>query len=204
MGNLVVLDNDPEVLSLAVLPPPKALDRNPAAVSLTSLPSPESRRTLRATLEGLAGFLSGGTAGAARIPPGVPSATRTRRPCAQPSCNGYRPATINKYLAVLRRVLRSAVRLNFMDLATYQAATDFKGVKGETLPRGRRVARPGSGLPRGLRARRPAGRGGAGLALRVRVTAGRGRGPPLLVSWLAEVDHVSTRANTRGRLGAPL
>ena len=51
-----MLDNDPELLSLAVLPPPKALDRNPAAVYLASLPSPESRRTLGATLEGLAGL----------------------------------------------------------------------------------------------------------------------------------------------------
>jgi len=38
MGNdLVLIEGDPEALSLAVLPPPKALDRNPAAVYLASL-----------------------------------------------------------------------------------------------------------------------------------------------------------------------
>ena len=137
--DLVVLDNDPELLSLAVLPPPKALDRNPAAVYLASLPSPESRRTLGATLEGLAGLLSGGTASAARIPWGAVRYAHTAALRAA-LLQRYRPATVNKYLATLRGVLKSAVRLGLMDLAAYQAATDFKGVKGETLPRGRALA----------------------------------------------------------------
>lgn len=140
MGNdLVVLDNDPELLSLAVLPPPKALDRNPAAVYLASLPSPESRRTLGATLEVLAGLLSGGTASAARIPWGAVRYAHTAALRAA-LLQRYRPATVNKYLATLRGVLKSAVRLGLMDLAAYQAATDFKGVKGETLPSGRALA----------------------------------------------------------------
>jgi len=140
MGNdLVVMEGDPEALSLAVLPPPKALDRNPAAVYLASLPSPESRRTLSATLEVMAGLLSGGKAPAARIPWGAVRYAHTAALRAA-LLQRYKPATTNKYLAVLRGVLRSAVRLNLMDLATYQAATDFKGVKGETLPRGRALA----------------------------------------------------------------
>ena len=137
--DLVLLENDPEGLSLAVLPPPKALDRNPAAVYLASLPSPESRRTLGATLEGLAGLLSGGTASAARIPWGAVRYAHTAALRAA-LLQRYRPATVNKYLATLRGVLKSAVRLGLMDLAAYQAATDFKGVKGETLPRGRALA----------------------------------------------------------------
>jgi integrase len=52
----------------------------------------------------------------------------------------YRPATVNKHLAALRGVLKQAVRLGNMALADYQAATDFKGVKGDTLPRGRALS----------------------------------------------------------------
>ena len=138
-NDLVVRDNDLERLVLAVLPPPAALDRNPAAVYLASLPSPESRRTLGATLKVLAGLLSGGTADAARIPWGAVRYAHTAAVRAA-LLQRYRPATANKYLAVLRGVLRSAVRLGQMDLASYQAATDFKGVKGETLPSGRALA----------------------------------------------------------------
>ncbi len=47
---------------------------------------------------------------------------------------------MNKHLAALRGVLKQAVRLGSMSLANYQAATDFKGVKGDTLPRGRALA----------------------------------------------------------------
>lgn len=140
MGNdLVVLDNDPELLSLAVLPPPAALDRHPAAVYLASLPSPESRRTLGGTLEVLAGLLSGGKATAVQIPWGEVRYAHTAALRAA-LLQRYKPATANKYLAVLRGALKSAVRLGLMDLAVYQAATDFKRVKGETLPKGRALA----------------------------------------------------------------
>ncbi len=72
MGNdLVLIEDGPGALSLASLSPVTPLDRNPAAVYLASLPSPESRRTLSATLEVLAGLLSGGKASAARIPWGA-------------------------------------------------------------------------------------------------------------------------------------
>jgi site-specific recombinase XerD len=137
--DLVLVEDELATLSLATLIPPGPLDRNPAAVYLASLPSPESRRTLGATLEVIAGLLSGGKANAAQIPWG---SVRYAHTAALRSAllQRYKPATTNKYLAVVRGVLRQSVRLGLMDLATYQSATDFKGVKGETLPSGRALA----------------------------------------------------------------
>lgn len=127
---------DPSAITLAPLPSPTPLDRNPAAVYLAAFPSKESQRTMAAALEALAALLSRGKATAAEIPWGALRYAHTAALRAA-LLQRYRPATVNKHLAALRGVLKQAVRLGSMTLAGYQAATDFKGVKGDTLPRGR-------------------------------------------------------------------
>lgn len=125
--------------SLAPLPSPGPLDRNPVAVYLATFPSRESRRTMATTLETLAGLLSNGKAAAAEIPWGALRYSHSAALRAALIAR-YRPATVNKHLAALRGVLKQAVRLGRMTLADYQAATDFKGVKSSTLPRGRALS----------------------------------------------------------------
>ncbi len=133
---LAIVQTPPTEVSLSPLPSPAPLDRNPAAVYLATFPSKESRRTMATALETLAALLSGGKATAGEIPWGALRYAHTAALRAA-LLQRYRPATVNKHLAALRGALKQAVRLGAMTMGEYQAATDFKGVKGDTLPRGR-------------------------------------------------------------------
>lgn len=108
----------------------------PAAVYLASL-TPGSRRTMASALKGLAQLL------------GYPNAqvcpwaslryqhTAALRACLQ---ERYAPATANRMLAALRRVLQEAWRLELMSVEAYKRAADLKVISAETLPSGRALA----------------------------------------------------------------
>jgi integrase len=118
-------------------------DQSPAAVYLASL-SDGSRRTMRTALN-IIGELLG--VGEMRNADGqdvrclvVPWAslryqhTAAIRAALQ---ERYAPATANKLLAALRRVLKETRRLGLISADDYDQASDLKNVRGSRLPRGR-------------------------------------------------------------------
>jgi integrase len=112
-----------------------APERNPALVYLASL-APGSRRAQGAALETMARLLSGGALGAVAFPWGelrYAHAQALRTALAE----RYRPATANRHLAALRRVLREAWRLGLLTAEEYTRAIDLPRVRGVTLPAGR-------------------------------------------------------------------
>ena len=110
-------------------------DRHPAAVFIARL-APGSRRTMRQSLDVIAGLLTGGVANAegidwASIRYQHAQAVRSRL------AESYAPATVNKALSALRGVLREAWRLGLMTSEDFRRASDLQAIRGETLPRGR-------------------------------------------------------------------
>jgi integrase len=134
----------PQVAGATSLTDP--LDRNPAAIYLASLHG-ESRRTMRTALNTLAGLLHVGeilnAEGRDVRCLHTPWAqlryqhTAALRAALQ---ERYAPATANKLLAALRRVLKEARRLGQLSADDYDGAVDVRNVRGERLPRGRLIS----------------------------------------------------------------
>ena len=122
----------------AVLAPVVArpLDENPAAVYVAGLTSPDSRRTMLAALEVVAGILSSGRQSATELDW---SAVRFQHVAAVRSqlAAKYAPATTNKILAALRGTLKTAWKLGQLSGDDYQRSAGVGGISGSTLPRGR-------------------------------------------------------------------
>jgi len=114
------------------------LERNPAAVYLASL-SPSGRRTQKTALNAIAILLAGEKANAFNCPWGQvryphTAAIRSRL------VELYAPATGNKMLSALRRVLREAWKLGYISAEDYQRAASVENIKSETLPIGRELS----------------------------------------------------------------
>lgn len=131
----------------ATLPalPPTPPDQNPAAIYLASL-GEGSRPTMRTALNTIAGMLGvaerrdalGLDARCLDVPW---AALRYQHTVAIRSQlqNRYAPATANKLITALRRVLREARRLGQIGADDYERATDLGTIGSERIPRGRLV-----------------------------------------------------------------
>ena len=113
-------------------------DRHPALVYLASL-SPGSRRTMRASLENIASFVSGGRANASTLAWHGLRYQHTALIRAT-LAETYAPATANKMLSALRGVLKECFRLGYTGAEEYQRARDLPPVRGSALPKGRALS----------------------------------------------------------------
>jgi site-specific recombinase XerD len=113
------------------------LDHNAAAIYLTSLNSESGRRTMRQALNVCAGLLSTNadalTFAWHEVRFQHVTAIRSRL------TEVYKPATVNKMLAALRGVLKSAWQSGQMTAEDFHKAASVKGVKNDTLPAGREL-----------------------------------------------------------------
>jgi hypothetical protein len=121
-------------------------DQSPAAVYLASL-SVESRRTMRTALNTIAGLLGVGehldAEGRDMRLLAVPWASLRYQHTAAIRAQlqeRYAPATANKLLAALRRVLKEARRLGQMSADDNDRAVDVRNISGTRLLRGRLVS----------------------------------------------------------------
>lgn len=105
------------------------LDEHPAAVYLASL-APGSRRTMRQSLDTIAHILTGGQADALTL---TWAALRYPHTAAVRAVllERYAPATANKMLVALRRVLKEARRLGQIGHDDYATAIDIRSITGE-------------------------------------------------------------------------
>ncbi|ABA24726.1 Phage integrase (plasmid) [Trichormus variabilis ATCC 29413] len=124
----------PRVQSLLLTtPPPVTL--HPAAVYLAGL-ALGSRLTIEQALNAIARLISNGECDAYTL---NWAALRYQHTAAIRTAlmQKYAPATTNKMLCALRRVLKEALRLELMDATDYAKAVDFKNVKVKRKLRGR-------------------------------------------------------------------
>lgn len=127
-----------KVASLVLTTPP-ALIEQPAAVYLSGL-GPGSQRAMRQALNVMAGILTDGVADYLNLDW---AALRYKHTAALRAAltQKYAPATTNKFLGGLRRVLKEALLLELIDPQDYARAIAVKGIKSTTELRGRALSK---------------------------------------------------------------
>jgi len=117
---------------------PLPLTQHPAAVYLSQLAT-KSRRTMRQSLNVIASMLTNGTCDAMTLDW---SKLRYQHTAALRAVfrDKYAPATANRMLSALRRVLKEARRLKLMTAEDYDSAVDLKGIKSTQMLRGRALS----------------------------------------------------------------
>jgi integrase/recombinase XerD len=135
MGHLLVQLTDPGASAKVRHQRGGTIQARPAAVYLSRL-ARGSRRTLRQSLDAIAGWASGGGHDALSFPW---QALRYEHTAAIRSmlAERYAVRTANKMLSALRGVLKEAWRLELMSAEEYQRAADVQNIRGTTEPRGR-------------------------------------------------------------------
>lgn len=133
----VVLDTNSSVQGLAVIEtvPQLPLDQNPAAIYLASL-RPVGRRGMRRALAAIVETIRGEPSDPLDFPWHTLRFQHTQALRAK-LAERYRPATVNHMLSALRGVLSQAENLGLISADDFRRTTKLKGVRGETLQKGR-------------------------------------------------------------------
>lgn len=129
-------DRDPRGLQTRA---EKTPNRNPVISYLASLSSKDSRRVQKTALDQIASALSQGQIVDSlefpweRLDYGTVTAIKAWLD------SRYAPATVNRYLCAVRRVLKEAWRHHLITAEEYQRATDVRSVSAQRLPTGREL-----------------------------------------------------------------
>lgn len=118
---------------------PLPLTRHPAHVYLTSL-GQGSRPTMRGSLNAIASMLTNGSCDAMTLDWAKLRYQHTAAVRAV-LMEKYSPATTNKMLTALKRVLQEALKLELISEKDYKLATDLRPVPGSTGLKGRALSR---------------------------------------------------------------
>ena len=117
----------------------RSSNRNPVISYLASLSSKDSRRVQKTALDKIAVGLSNGRIEDSlefpweRLDYGTVTAVKAWLD------SRYAPATVNRYLCAVRRVLKEAWRHDLITAEAYQRATDVRSVSAQRLPTGREL-----------------------------------------------------------------
>ena len=117
----------------------RAHNKNPVVSYLASLGSQDSRRVQKTALDQIAAALSNGAIRDClqfpweQLDYGTVTAIKAWLDAK------YAPATVNRYLCAVRRVIKEAWRHQLITAEEYQRATDVKSVSAQRLPSGREL-----------------------------------------------------------------
>jgi site-specific recombinase XerD len=117
----------------------RTASKNPVVSYLASLSSKDSRRVQKTALDQIASALSNNHIKDSldfpweQLDYGAVTAIKAWLD------SKYAPATVNRYLCAVRRVLKEAWRHNLISAEAYQRATDVRSVSAQRLPTGREL-----------------------------------------------------------------
>ncbi|WJW66117.1 tyrosine-type recombinase/integrase [Candidatus Chlorohelix allophototropha] len=131
----IILPADSMELVTVELPPSLPLDQNPAAIYLASL-RPVGRRGMRRALAAIVETIKGEPSDPLDFPWHSLRFQHTQALRAK-LAERYRPATVNHMLSALRGVLSQAENLGLISADDFRRTTKLKGIRGESLPKGR-------------------------------------------------------------------
>lgn len=174
-----------------------SLDQSPAAVYLAQL-APSGRRTMHTALDTMAALF--GPYDALTCPWWAlryqhTAALRTML------AERYAPATANKHLAALRRVLKECWQLGLMTVEEYERAANVKAVKTQTLPKGRALSLEELAALLDACARDATPAGVRDAALIAVMTAGGPRRSEVVALQLADYERAAGRLTIRSGKG---
>lgn len=137
-SNIIPIDDNlqPQALQSHVR---RTASRNPVVSYLASLSSKDSRRVQKTALDQIATVLSNNHIEDSldfpweQLDYGAVTAIKAWLDAK------YAPATVNRYLCAVRRVLKEAWRHNLISAEAYQRATDVRSVTAQRLPTGREL-----------------------------------------------------------------
>lgn len=135
----IIIPEEPEGTRLLQNRIRRTASSNPVVSYLASLSSKDSRRVQKTALDQIASALSNGNIKDSlafpweRLDYGAVTAIKAWLDAK------YAPATVNRYLCAVRRVLKEAWRHDLISAEAYQRATDVRSVSAQRLPTGREL-----------------------------------------------------------------
>jgi site-specific recombinase XerD len=139
MTDLIPQPSDPERQKALQAGVRRAPNENPVISYLAGLGSVDSRRVQKTALDQIAAVLSNGQITDCLNFPWEHLDYGTVTAVKAWLDSKYAPATVNRYLCAVRRVIKEAWRHHLISAEAYQRATDVQSVSAERLPTGREL-----------------------------------------------------------------